>query len=1210
MPETYFLFDSKFKHPNAVEIEHTLNHLIQKYNIKQVDLSHLSQILLDTDTSAIITPYGAYFPIDAFPAFLQFLERGSSWLNIGGPPLRRPFYHPEDVQSGQVSEQNSYHRALGIYHYPKVEARRFHSYSANPGFPKFEELAQNLPFSDVHEMYYTLVNERDRVKLDVFTNPTGEAQHLIMARGEGDRPLAAAVMLWDHLWGRFNGSRWILINWEMTTEIWRSESFMKLIEEAISLLKQGAVTVKLRPVFASYFPNEKATLKLYARAASRHRCMNLKLSGLIFVERGEVAVAVAVAGEIGEKLDKCRGEAFPDIKQQKFNEAEGNASPSMHERPDTTSSANSRDCAAPIPDEQNARGSNGSFENGMVRNEQDTCGSNDPFEKGMAQGDESAEEGFRLGLRLRAGAGEISTFSAEIKASNIAEEKYILLDLNLSPGFYRFLAEVEFDDGNRQILQSGFWCYDEELLTQPVELKAGHDFILQDGQPLPIVGTSYMASDVHRWAWVDPNPSVWMDDFAEMKDAGMNMLRSGIWFGERHLLPNYGLGGEVTLRAFDAFVQTAVYHRLPLILTLMAFAPGYGCGESPWFDPASILWQKELIGQFVRRYRACNWLIWDIINEPSMSNPKRLWTTRPNYDAHELQAWQKWLEKKHGTIENLQLAWDVTAAELPDFSSAALPSELDFQDQNWTLDAIKQQKAIDYMLFVQDHFRAWLKEHVDAIRQMGAKQLTTMGQTEHGATTAPNPAFHSDVIDMTAMHSWSMNDDVIWKLLQTRAPGVPHLFGETGSFPQEHPDKEMRRSEFDLFRLYERKFIYAFAAKSAGTIHWIWNTAPTNSGEKESAVGGKRGSGSEKDELITLRLLAQFVNANRDYFYDNGQEETFVVIPFANIFAPRSMANRAVQNALRTLFFDLKQPVSAVSEFQIDKAANAKLLILPSARTLSQTAWRSLLEKVEQGAVLLISGLMEFDEYFRHQPRLKEVGIDLAKTALPVTRDEFFFMNGNEVHARFTHEKQDIADKAVFADGRPPQVVEAEQGRGRIIFCPLPLELADDAQPMRAFYQLGFSRANIASKIEGRTNPALLIRPLLSGDFIIYTVISESDQTIQTSWKDVASGAEIEIEIPGKRAMMFILSCSGQLISAYFSGKLRVGEIALKAAATSVVSHLNSTNAFVMSGDGDGVVEMNGIGQREIVHNFIKQSDDGAYRMTIPNTQRFVKIKL
>ena len=56
-----------------------------------------------------------------------------------------------------------------------------------------------------------------------------------------------------------------------------------------------------------------------------------------------------------------------------------------------------------------------------------------------------------------------------------------------------------------------------------------------------------MASDVHRRFLLEPNPSVWNRDFAQMKAAGVNLVRTGIWTGWKRYMPEVGRLDESAL---------------------------------------------------------------------------------------------------------------------------------------------------------------------------------------------------------------------------------------------------------------------------------------------------------------------------------------------------------------------------------------------------------------------------------------------------------------------------------------------------------------------------------------------------------------------------------------------------------------------------------------------------------------------------------------
>src|SRR5699024_10163854 len=77
---------------------------------------------------------------------------------------------------------------------------------------------------------------------------------------------------------------------------------------------------------------------------------------------------------------------------------------------------------------------------------------------------------------------------------------------------------------------------DKQLLSECEPLTCGRDYFEKDGRPLPIVGMTYMTSDVARYFLFLPNPYRWDKDMAQMKRAGINYIRTGIWTAWRNMM--------------------------------------------------------------------------------------------------------------------------------------------------------------------------------------------------------------------------------------------------------------------------------------------------------------------------------------------------------------------------------------------------------------------------------------------------------------------------------------------------------------------------------------------------------------------------------------------------------------------------------------------------------------------------------------------------
>ena len=64
-------------------------------------------------------------------------------------------------------------------------------------------------------------------------------------------------------------------------------------------------------------------------------------------------------------------------------------------------------------------------------------------------------------------------------------------------------------------------------------ITAERDYFFRDGIPYPVVGMTYMDSLVHRKFLQLPNPARWKKDMKQMKQLGINWIRTGIWTGFR-----------------------------------------------------------------------------------------------------------------------------------------------------------------------------------------------------------------------------------------------------------------------------------------------------------------------------------------------------------------------------------------------------------------------------------------------------------------------------------------------------------------------------------------------------------------------------------------------------------------------------------------------------------------------------------------------------
>src|SRR5699024_5897328 len=337
-----------------------------------------------------------------------------------------------------------------------------------------------------------------------------------------------------------------------------------------------------------------------------------------------------------------------------------------------------------------------------------------------------------LMFTVRKDGNEVFTESTKLETTSLMLSHSFVLACDIEPGYYDITCLAISDQGETRTLHQGFWGMDKQLLSEGEPLTCGRDYFEKDGRPLPIVGMTYMTSDVARYFLFLPNPYRWDKDMAQMKRAGINYIRTGIWTAWRNMMFIDGHVDENVLRSIDAFILCAKKHDLHVTFNFFSFTPETWEGENPYLDPRSVEAQKRFITTVVTRHQDTTNVDWDLINEPSMFDPKRTFEgPRPIHDSFERKSYQEWLKERHGSIEKLQERWNMTEQELPSFEAIDTPepSEINFGNRDM-ITGKKGLKWLDYTLYTMDMHNKWAKELTETIKQTNPNHLVTVGQDE------------------------------------------------------------------------------------------------------------------------------------------------------------------------------------------------------------------------------------------------------------------------------------------------------------------------------------------------------------------------------------------------------------------------------------------------------------------------------------------------
>ncbi|NLC55884.1 MAG: hypothetical protein GX774_03490 [Armatimonadetes bacterium] len=652
--------------------------------------------------------------------------------------------------------------------------------------------------------------------------------------------------------------------------------------------------------------------------------------------------------------------------------------------------------------------------------------------------------------------------------------------------------------------RNGFWVWDDRLATGASTVTVADALLHRDGLPHFVLGTSYPNPDPMADSLADPNPHVWDADLKAMKEAGVSLLRVGTWMDRRRAMPEPGLPDEGYLRAVDALILTACKHDLPVLFTLFTYPPEAWDGANRYLDPRTVAAQQDFVAALISRYRQVESVLWEVTDTPSLLAPARLPEVRPSGDPYEEHAWREWLSAR--PEEAVRADWRATPR-----APLALPSPADFTEQ--CLQVAHPLKVVDYRLFAQEVYQRWQNEIRNFIR---VRTPLPALAADGGGALPPAPA---TTVELAYAHAHCDDADLLWRALLARARRQPALIDGAAGRLSEGPDRRPRVGDAERRDALERVLTVALTAGCAGVIRPAWGVnVPCNGAV---SLGLVRDDGTADPELEALSAFSRFVERNRQHLAGREPEPAVMVVPQSGLLSPGSLAIAATQACVQA--FHQASPVGlrAVNEYTLADLGEARLILLPAARLLRQEAWEALLEHVATGATLLITGPIDEDEHWQRRERLAELG--LAAHTHPVAREESVLLEGRPLTLRFGGDKPYRVDKAVLV-GRPAEVTVVPHGHGRLLFAPLPFELADSLEPLVALYAAAVAYSGLPPPftLAGEA-PGVLVRALWCRQAVLYGLISQCAEDRQVEILHGAQAVRLTARVPARRAVLLLV---------------------------------------------------------------------------------------
>ena len=740
-------------------------------------------------------------------------------------------------------------------------------------------------------------------------------------------------------------------------------------------------------------------------------------------------------------------------------------------------------------------------------------------------------------VKIEISSGDNVLYSTSIPCIGSRVDANVPFRRSLPPGFYTIRGVYEYGGKPREFYRNGFWVQDADALASGPALGVRGDFLTKDGSPFFPLGTNYFTTEENGWDFSGPrNAAAWENDFADMERHGVTFVRTGVWMSNAKFVePSTGQVNERFLRNVEAYLLSARNHHIAINFTFYSFTPKTGSSfpvrqdqpeaplPNPYTNPAIVRNEQTYVLSIVDRFKKVPWLTWDLINEPSFSNPRRIFMGNvPNGDATEITAWQKWLRAEYGDIAALGSAWGVPPEQLKTFEAVSLPDVADLRLERYgNRDEVR---AIDYNLFAQDSFAAWIRGMVTAIRSTGSKQLIDVGQDEGGVQNRVLSQFFVKAgVSFTVNHTYRADDALLWDSLVAKQPGTPSFVGETGYQPVWWPDGTWRYDELSAYALEEKKLAFGFAAGNSGALQWDW--------AREVDFGMERSDGSAKSWQAMMRDMGTFAKAAAPWATELVEPQVALILPQSlQLSVFNATALEAQQAAVRALYHYARAEAYAVGEYQIDHLGSPKLIILPSPYVLTAKAWDAIVDKVKAGSVLLVSGPFDEDAHFHPTGRQDAVGLPYTDVPLLLHENRVQWAGGTS-SLTYSGMKITVLNRAVLSDGKSWE--EVSVGKGKILFSPLPLELNDNLQTIGDVYRYALRTAGVSpTYVTDLRDPGILIAPTQFPHATLYVLSSESDQEA-VSFTDSKSGKHVTGEISPGRTTLLVIGEDGKELASY-----------------------------------------------------------------------------
>lgn len=494
-------------------------------------------------------------------------------------------------------------------------------------------------------------------------------------------------------------------------------------------------------------------------------------------------------------------------------------------------------------------------------------------------------------------------------------------------------------------MENAFVIWQESLMRgERPEIK--DSYIYFAGRPRFIMGAQSW------WGQIDSvtacSPLAWERDFQLMQDWGFHISRVFWPFSQRET--------ERAKRANDALVYLAQKHDIILFA-----APNL------WnsLDRKALEEEEKTAREIGERYKAVKLLLIDLCNEPSLR--------REDSPQHR-EEFQNYLKEKYGTVERLKNAWGEKLKETNFKEIAVGPLASDVND-------VRARDTAEFYIHWQKN---WYDSLYQAMKKSNTSLLITVGclQGFGWGDVIHDPILLSQDMDFTNRHYYG--DLRVFPLelkeMDMQWLGKPLSIGECGA--RNHPGFEGYGHE--PTEEYNRRFLFlthlTFGQGASFLNSWHWRDPM----EGIFPFGLLHADYAPRQAGYIMRAMALLFGSVHPKYQ---KPKVFLLTPQIGFSSGERMKfHDAFRKAIQALL-QLKVDFEIVTEDKLPLLKDATLILYPSPYAISDKTFSLLLDFLQRGGKLYISGEIDRDENFR-KTRGERINIVAGKEEEGIVRSK------------------------------------------------------------------------------------------------------------------------------------------------------------------------------------------------------------------------------